>query len=159
VKRAALLALPAGILVALVLYFALRDRTPLLTRAVLAEAQERWRRTGLLDYELELIVEGDRLPPERYRTEVRSGKVARFEQNGRQDDGGADYNVPGIFEWIERELELSSGPTIRGAPAHATLKAVFDAQRGYPLVFKRLAPYGQSRILRVRSFRPVERNR
>jgi len=130
----------------------LRDRTPLLTRSILKEAQDRWENTAPRDYDLELTVEVDGVAPQHYRTQVRGGKVARFEQNGRQDGGGAEYNVAGLFEWMARDLELSTGPAVPGAPAHATLKARFDPRFGYPLVYKRLASGGRSVFITIDRF-------
>jgi hypothetical protein len=153
VKRRALLIVAVAIIACAGLAaFALRDRTPLLTRAGLREAQDRWDKGAPSDYDLELRVEIDGAAPQRYRTEVRRGKVARFEQNGRPGEGGAEYHVSGLFEWMERELEMSARPQVPGAPAHATLKALFDPQRGYPLIFKRLASDRQSVFIRVERF-------
>ena len=152
-KRAALTILAAGTIASAVLAFvALRDRTPLLTRAALKEAHDRWERTAPPDYDLELVVEVDGVAPQHYKTQVRGRRVALFEQNGRENDGGSEYNVAGLFEWIERDLEMSTRPPIPGAPVNATLKARFDPQRGYPLVFKRIATDGKSVFIRVERF-------
>jgi hypothetical protein len=133
-------------------FFALRDRTPLLTRAILKEAHDRWEKAVPRDYDVELTVEVDGVAPQHYRTQVRGGRVTRFEQNGRQDEGGSEYNVAGLFEWIDRDLEMSTGPAVAGAPAHATLKATFDPQFGYPLVYKRIAALGRSVFITVDRF-------
>jgi len=156
-KGRILAAVGVAALLVVVLLLTVRDRTPALTRAAYEEARLRWSRSAMADYDLDLLVEADRLAPQRYRVEVRGGQVTRFEQNGRLDsDGsaGAQYTVPALFEVIERELEMAAGPTVPGAPVGSVLRGEFDPERGYPLVFKRIARRGQSTFIRMERFTP-----
>jgi hypothetical protein len=142
----------------LLLFLLGRDTTPFLTRPAFEEAFRKWKADGTADYDLELLLEGDRAAPQRFKLAVRGGQVVRFEENGRLEArarAGEGYSVAGLFDVIDRELEMRSGPPSPGAPARATLRARFDPERGYPTAFERIAPKGMSRFLRVERFAPV----
>ena len=140
--------------------FAARDRTPALDRAAFEKAAARWRERGTEDYDLEISIEGDRVDRSLCSLQVRGGKVVRYEKDGREDSGdpsGAYNTIPGLLEVIDREILLATGPLVQGAPRGAVLRAEFDPEWGYPVVFKRIASHGQSRFVRVEKFTPLSR--
>jgi hypothetical protein len=112
-----------------------------LTAQELLSAQEAWRGTGTDDYDLEVFVLADRLEDGRFEIEVRGGRVTRALQNGIATSGTADaYSVAGLFEILQRELELSTDASRGfGAPEgyRAYLRVRFNAQLGYPEVYRR----------------------
>jgi hypothetical protein len=150
VAAAIILALSGG------LYLSLRDRTPLLTRTILDAQRARWLECGIRDYDLVIAVENPAQSPARYRVEVRAGRVAAFELNGQAITPNDAYTVAGLFEWLDRELDLAGGSG-EGAPSPlegAILRAEFDDIHGFPRTFKRIAPR-KSTFLRVESFTPI----
>ena len=67
---------------------------------------------------------------------VRKGKITSQSYNGLERKGKDDsYTVEGLFRTMERELNLARDA---GAKSSTILKAEFDDQRGFPLVFKKL---------------------
>ena len=64
----------------------------------------------------------------------------------------AYYTIPGLLDVIDQELRIAAAPPVPGAPERAVLRAEFDPDRGYPTVFKRIAPKGQSRFIRIERF-------
>lgn len=112
-----------------------------LTAQGLVDAQETWRRNALENYDLEVHVQADRLEDGRFEIQVRRGTVTRALQNGIATSGMADaYSVAGLFEILERELELSNDASRGfGAPEgyRAYLHVRFDDQLGYPQIYRR----------------------
>lgn len=148
-----LLSMAAGV-ASCVTVLLLRDRTPLLRPEALAAAQERWKQEAPASYTIAVLKEADRLPRERFVTEVRDGQVVKFLLDGNPLPPRDSYTVPALFSTMERELELASGGSESGpgAPRGAVLKAVFDERLGLPVVFKRLASRGQSFLLAIEEF-------
>lgn len=112
-----------------------------LTSAQLESARDRWSRHAPVDYDLEVFVKADRLEDARFDIRVRDGEVQYALQNGIATTGTAEaYTVPGLFEILERELELSRDPGSGfGAPEgyRAYLKVRFDPELGYPRRYRR----------------------
>jgi len=121
-------------------FFLLRDRTPLLTRSALDAARARWEKNGPADYDLAVVQESDARPAERIEVTVRGAKAVRLLRDGQPIDNREAYTVPGLFGIVEREVEMAgaSAPA-QGAPRNAVLKARFDEDLGFPIVFKRIA--------------------
>jgi hypothetical protein len=112
-----------------------------LTADRLARARDRWSRHATVDYDLEVLVHADRLEDASFEIRVRDGQVQQALQNGIATTGTAEaYTVSGLFEILERELELASDPGAGfGAPEgyRAYLKVRFDPDLGYPQKYQR----------------------
>ncbi len=131
----------------------LRDDTPRLTVESYESALARWEQKAITDYTLDVLKELDRQTPERLRTVVRDGQATSLTINDAEVPKNATYTVRGIFDIIERELEMADAEEKQpGQPGDAALRALFDAETGVPLVFKRLAGSGKSVILTVTRF-------
>lgn len=154
----ALLGLLAGGGLFFVGYMALRDRTPPLAAAALEAGRRQWEKAAIASYDLTLTVAIDREAPKDYQLSVRGGKVASFQINGVAHAENPSYSVPGLFDILEREIEMAGGKGARaaGAPQNAVLRAEFDPRYGYPKVFKRLAPGQQSCFIEVKRFAAAE---
>ena len=131
----------------------LRDDTPPLNSRDCDAARAVWERRAIRDYTIELRKELDRQPPETVRTVVRNGRPTSLTIDGAPVTNRDTYTVHGLFELIERELEMA-GSSVRqpGQPEHVMLRAVFDSETGVPMVFKRLAGHGRSVVLTVTGF-------
>ncbi len=140
------------LLIGLVVVMVLRDDTPLLTPEVYTAARARWERDAYDDYTVDVLKELDRQAPERVQTVVRGGQVTSFRINDRATLLTSSYTIEGLFDMIERELEMAgSGVKQQGQPREVTLRAMFDGKTGIPLVFKRLAANGKSVVLSVKT--------
>lgn len=132
------------------------DNLSELTPTRLAHARERWADAALGNYECEVLVRADRLDEGRFELEVRDGHVARARHNGVDASGRADaYSIAGLFEILQRELELSERPSQGfGAPAgyRAYLHARFHDTLGYPEVYRRSVG-GTSNAIEIRVVR------
>lgn len=132
----------------------LRDDTPRLTQEAYDAARARWEREAIPDYTLDLLKQLDRVAPERLRTEVQGGKATSLTVNDAAVRTSGTYTVRGLFDIIERELEMADTKERQpGQPSDVALRALFDEETGRPLVFKRLAGRGPSVILTVTSFK------
>jgi hypothetical protein len=132
-----------------VVFFMLRDPTPVLDPAALAAARERWRARGLQDYDITVAVETDARPAETMKTEVRAGRAVRLLRNGQPVDLRDAYTVEGLFDIMGREVEMARAKETgaRGAPRGAKLRASFHETLGVPAVFKRLASGRMSLVI------------
>ncbi|UCE01596.1 MAG: hypothetical protein JSW67_09940 [Candidatus Latescibacterota bacterium] len=134
--------LPGAVVLGLATALGVRsDSLAELTQERLTQARERWSRHAPADYVLELQVHADRLENAHFHLRVRDGEVLEALQNGSVRAARADaYTVAGLFDILERELELALDPSSGfGAPAgyRAYLKARFDPDYGYPLRYRR----------------------
>lgn len=136
----------AGVLLALAAVLALvivsrRQAAPPLTGEALEAAQRTWHERGPASYRMDLVVTGRQASS--YHVEVRDGKPTQVLRNQRPTTGRTwhYWTVPGLFEVLEHDIECSDDPTqgFGASPgSHAVLRAVFDAQWGYPRKFERL---------------------
>jgi hypothetical protein len=131
-------ALVLGVATALVIR---SDSMAELTNERLAQARDRWSRHAPADYDLEVLVHADRLEETHFQLRVGDGEVLEALQNGSVRAARADaYTVAGLFDILERELELALDPSSGfGAPAGygVYLKARFDPDYGYPQRYRR----------------------
>ena len=116
-------------------------RIPELTDARLDAALQRWNSHGPEDYRLEVQIEG--LRPGDVSVEVQQGKVVKMTRDGRTPSQRRTWDVwsvPGMFDMIERELELAEDPAGEMDLAQDTrlwLRCEFDSQYGCPVEFHR----------------------
>lgn len=128
----------------------LRDTTPPLTAKALEQARALWQRGALPDYDIAVLKEVDTRPAERLVTEVRGGKASRLILNGSPVAAMDSYSVQGLFDTLDRELEMAGATTrLPGQPENASLKAAFHETLGVPLVVKRMASHLQSYVITV----------
>lgn len=126
-------------------------RLPELTEAALDAAIQRWQENGPDSYDLEIEIEGQR--PGIVTVEVRGGVVTRMTRDGQtpsQQRTWSVWAVPGMFDTIERELELAADPEGEmNAPKNTRLwlRCQFDAKYGYPAQFHRAVFGGGPEVL------------
>jgi hypothetical protein len=137
-------------------------REPLvdLTPELLESARARWAQAATSDYDLGVLVHADRLDDGRFDVQVRGGVVTAMRRNGLATTGTADaYSIPGIFDILERELELSHNPSGGfGAPAgyRAYLKVRFHPSLGYPEKYRRIVGGTSNSVeITVEHFQPA----
>lgn len=118
------------------------ERLPELTVEKLAAAEKLWETSGPKSYNLDLTIEGAQ--PGVVHVEVRDGVTTAMQRDGlapQQRRVWDVWAVPGMFETIERELQLAEDPQHEmdaGAGASVDLRAEFDPTYGYPARFHRI---------------------
>jgi hypothetical protein len=118
------------------------ERLPLVDRAALQAARQRWRQHGPASYDVEVAVDGPQSAV--YRVEVRDGQVRAASIDGRplrQQRTWGTWSVPGMFGTIESDLdrlEGGSGPSGGVPPRRVVLRGRFDERYGYPEKFLRV---------------------
>jgi hypothetical protein len=137
------------------------ERVPELTPERLSEAEQRWAEKGPASYDLDLVIEGAQ--PGVVHVEVRDGVTTAMQRDGRtpkQQRVWDVWNVPGMFDTIEREFDLAADP-VHEMQANANpntrldLRAAFNAEFGYPERFHRIVFGGGPEVYwRVTSFQP-----
>jgi hypothetical protein len=138
------------------------DRLPELTTERLEAARELWANNGPTDYDLVVETEASGLVSHRYSIVIRNQSILEMSEDGRKIDtlgGSFSYAVDGLFQMLERELELATEPTRNyGTPAgyRAYLFASFDRSLGYPVSFRRvLGGTNKYAEMRIDSFQTV----
>jgi len=146
-----LIALPLALIG---IFLALRDSTPNVNVEACAAARAAWSQRGIADYTVAVLKEADTLGSERFVTDVRNGRATAVTLDGAPLPATDTYSVAGLFDTIERELEMAASAVKEpGQPEDTLLKARFHDKLGLPLVFKRLTPNGQSFLLSIEEFR------
>jgi hypothetical protein len=143
-----------GILGAVVGILMVREPTESLTHDGLARARELWRGSGINSYDMigsayEKTIE----------IKVRGGAVQLFLLDGSPGSSQRpeDYTVSGLFDTMERELELFGGSDrAEGVPGGvAVLRVRFHQSLGSPERFVRSAG-GRSATFTINSLTPVQ---
>lgn len=135
------------------------ERLPELSEAKLAAAEKLWEQKGPKSYDLDLTIEGAQ--PGVVHVEVRNGVTTAMQRDGlapQQRRVWDVWAVPGMFETIERELDLAADPQHEmdaSAGATVDLRAEFDSTYGYPARFHRIMFGGGPEVYwKVTSFEP-----
>jgi hypothetical protein len=156
---ALLLGLLAIALVLAVVYFAFAQQIPELTPERLADAQAKWTQAGPASYTMDIEIGGARPGP--VHIEVENGEPIAMTRDGKtpaQERVWSVWTVPGMFETIERELELAENPVEEMNAAEGTklwLRCQFNAQFGYPEIFHRAVRGGGPEVYwKVKKFEP-----
>ena len=124
-----------------ILRFAVARRLPALTAESLQTAEQRWRTNGPANYNMDVEIEGNR--PGIVQVEVRKQVVTKMVRDGQipsQQRTWEVWSVPGMFETLEREIELAEDPEREMQVKSGTklwLKSEFDPYYGYPNRFHR----------------------
>jgi len=117
-----------------------RNPLPLITRADLDVALERWEQRGPASYDIDLMVGGTWPGP--VHVEVREGTVTAMTRNGEtptQQRTWVYWMVPELFATIRADFDSAEADLPFGAPAGSktTMRAEFDPQLGYPRKYQR----------------------
>lgn len=136
----------AGVLLAMAAVVALvavsrRQAAPALTEEALEAALQTWHERGPDDYSMDIVVTGRQAS--NYHVEVHGGKPTQVLRQQRPTTARTwhYWTVPGLFEVLEHDIACSDDPTqgFGASPgSRAVLRAVFDAELGYPRRFERL---------------------
>lgn len=133
------------------------ERLPELTLEKLEAAEKLWEAEGPQSYDLDLVIEGAQ--PGVVHVEVRDGVTTAMQRDGLAPSQRRVWDVwavPGMFETIERELQLADDPQQEmdaSAGATVDLRAEFDPKFGYPARFHRIVFGGGPEVYwRVTSF-------
>lgn len=134
------------------------QRIPELTGAEFEDAERLWDRTGPKSYEMDLEILRGR--PGTVHIEVRNGEITAMTRDGRTPAPHTwrYWSVPGLFETVERELEMAEDPVHEVGAAAGTrwqLRCEFDPAYGFPRRFHRHVSGGGPEVFwRVTSFVP-----
>jgi hypothetical protein len=134
------------------------QRIPELTAAELEKAEELWERVGPASYEMDLEILRGR--PGKVHIEVRNEQITAMTRDGvtPKQHTWRYSSVPGLFETLERELEMAEDPVHELGAAAGTrwhLRCEFDPVYGYPRQFHRYVYGGGQEVYwRVTSFVP-----
>ena len=118
------------------------ERLPQLIEPELVAAETLWEQKGPKSYDLDLTLEGAQ--PGVVHVEVRDGVTTAMQRDGlapQQRRVWDVWAVPGMFDTIERELDLAADPQHEmdlAANAKVDLRAEFDPTYGYPARFHRI---------------------
>jgi Family of unknown function (DUF6174) len=144
--RAIVLGMGLGLVVALVVFFAIRRSAaggpPRLTGEDYDSAVRRWDERGPASYDVDLELGGNR--PGKIHVEVRGGEVTHMTRDGvepKQKRTWDYWSVPGQLETIGQELEMARDPAgsfkAPGA-SQVVMWAEFDPELGYPRQYDRV---------------------
>ena len=124
------------VLAGILAFVILPERTPKLDDKILQSSRALWGEKGAEDYELSISIQVDRQEEAKAEVVVRKGKITSQSYNGLERKGKDDsYTVEGLFRTMERELNLARDAEEKSS---TILKAEFDGQLGFPIVFKKL---------------------
>lgn len=133
-----------GLSLVAVVRLAAGTRLPEVTEAALDDALVRWQENGPNSYRLEIEIEGQR--PGIVTVEVEQDVVTKMTRDGQtpsQSRTWSAWAVPGMFDTIERELEMAADPVGEMGDENASpgarlwLRGEFDPTYGYPAKFHR----------------------
>ena len=136
------------LLVGVLAFVLLADRTPKLDHEILQAKRALWSARGNGDYDISIRIKVDRQDESSAAVSVKTGKILSQSYNGLERSGKEDsYTIEGLFRTMERELNLAGDADEKNS---TVLKAEFDAQRGFPIVFKKLTTRDGARSYVIR---------
>jgi Family of unknown function (DUF6174) len=144
--------------VVLLLQTLVRQKIPALTEVELENAQRVWASAGPASYEMDLEILQGR--PGTVHIEVQNGEISAMTRDSRTpaQHTWRYWSVPGLFETLERELEMAEDPVHEVGAAAGTrwqLRCEFDRAYGFPRRFHRYVSGGGPEVYwRVTSFVP-----
>jgi len=134
------------------------ERTPDLTFDRLEEAEKLWQQHGPKSYDMDIELRGAQ--PGMVHVEVRNGVVTEETRDKRSPPERTwdVWAVPGMFETLERELELAEDPQHEmdvAAGVRLQLRCEFDPKLGLPRRYHRFTTGGAPEVdWRVKNFEP-----
>jgi hypothetical protein len=134
------------------------QKIPELTQEELEKAEALWTSAGPSSYEMDLEILQGR--PGTVHIEVQNGEISAMTRDSRApaQHTWRYWSVPGLFETLERELEMAEDPVHEVGAAAGTrwqLRCEFDPAYGYPRRFHRYVSGGGPEVYwRVTSFIP-----
>jgi hypothetical protein len=155
----AIVAVLAIAAVLILLRFLVAERIPDLTADRLESARQRWENEGPPSYNLDIEIRGKQ--PGTVHVEVRDRTVTAEARDGRPTPERTwDYwTVPGLFDMLDRELELAEDPQHElqaGTGTMLRLRCEFDDHFGFPQRFHRHSTGDAPELYwRVTSFQPM----
>ena len=130
-----ILAVVAGVVI-------LGDRLPPLTSNRLEEAIDRWDKSGVRSYIMDLEITGQRAGE--VHVEVVNGIVTRATRNNQplgENRTREVWSIDGQFDMMRRGLEIANDPAGEmqlQSGAQVVVRARFDAELGYPRAFSQV---------------------
>ena len=140
---------------AVVAFVLAREPMSPLTLEALEAARTKWRQTGITNYELTYDMAGGT-----YNVRVRAGRVMTLTRDGEPTTSHrpTDFTVDGLFNTLERELDLLDDPNspFGGDRSTILLRVQFDQERGYVSRYLRaVGGSGRSEKIQVQHFAPL----
>ncbi len=140
---------------AVVAFAQAREPMSPLTLEALEAARTKWRQTGITDYDLTYAMAGGI-----YVVRVRAGRVVTLTRDEEPTTSHrlADFTVDGLFNTLERELDLLDNPNspFGGDRSTILLRVRFDSERGYVRRYLRaVGGSGRSEKIEVQHFAPL----
>lgn len=148
----------AAVLFAVQVPALLGHRLPQLTDSAIQDAERLWEQSRPASYDMRVEISGAQ--PGAVTVSVRNGAVAAMTRDGRTPPERTwdVWTVPGMFETLEREVELAADPVQQMGAATGTqlhLRCEFDARFGYPRRYHRFVNGGGPEVYwQVASFEP-----
>jgi hypothetical protein len=136
-----------------------RGQPPMMKPAELDAAEERWRKHGPADYDLDL--DASLGLAGRMHVEVRKAEVVAMvlDNQSTRRHLWEYWSVPGLLEVIrlDRDRNTAAAHDPAGAQPEPVLQqAVFDSEYGFPVEYRRTAQStGQTGGWRITRFQPV----
>lgn len=131
---------------------------PDVTMARYEAAVQLWQQNGPAHYQVEVDVVGPQ--PGHYSVTVHDRLAREAWFNGRAlptDRTVGTWSVAGMFSNIERDIAQQTRARKQGDVSDLRLVATFDAQYGYPALYRRIDWGGQPEIAwRVTSLKQIE---
>jgi hypothetical protein len=118
------------------------DALPVVTESALQEARERWRSAAPINYQLDVKLTGRESAT--FSVKVRNGVVLEATRNGeplKQERTWGTWTGPGMFETIERDLELaarSKDGKVDPGSSRLLIQGEFDSRWGFPRRYRRM---------------------
>lgn len=142
-RFAAFIAGAAVIILAVVMGIALfGNRMPLLTEDELEAAVERWEKSDVRSYVIDLEISGRRAG--NVHVEVQNGVVVELNRDGetpRERRTWDVWSVPGQFDMMQQSLDNakdSAGQLPLNKGTQVVIRAKFDPELGYPIAFSQV---------------------
>jgi hypothetical protein len=145
--------------VAVLIWAATRPDMRDLTPELLAQAQQQWADAGIESYDVSFQLNASGFTtPSRFEVRVRAGRPIEILRNGRPVSADPEsYTIEGLFDIIERELDMSRDPTspLASVSGKTFLRVRFNDRFGYPEQYLRVTGgTNRSSEMRVDAFRP-----
>lgn len=119
-----------------------RQPLPVLDEAALSSARQQWNTHGPSSYKIDIALGGSQSG--QIHVEVRGREVVQMTRDGvvpRQRRTWDYWSIPNQFDMMRQDLDSAQSPQRAfgvSSPDQVDLRAKFDPQYGYPLVYRRM---------------------